>query len=205
MKYIVSFFILLSISFNMNAQDSVSENPKDICPILIGEDLPDGTLVDLEKKELSVSKLTKKKKSILIFYRGGWCPYCNTQLSGINEILDDIKELDFQVVAISPDNAEHLKKTIDKEELDYELLSDSKMEYARSLGIAFKMNKKTLKKYKLFGIDLEESSGESHFQLPAPAVFVVDKKGVIQFSYVNPNYKVRLKPEILLSVLRNMD
>ncbi len=203
MKKIIFLFVLFPmLGFS---QDEVSENPKDICPILVGEELPDATLKNIDGEDVSISKITKKKKSILIFYRGGWCPYCNSQLGGINEILDEIDSLEFQVLAISPDKGENLKKTIDKKKLKYTLLSDASMEYARDLGIAFRLKEKTRKKYKLFGIDLEKASGENHYQLPAPAVFVVDEKGVIQFSYVNPNYKVRLKPEILLTVLQNMD
>ena len=89
--------------------------------------------------------------------------------------------------------------------LTFTLLSDAKMELARKMGIAFKMNKKTLIKYKTYGINLEKASGEDHFQLPAPAVFVLDKEGTIQMSYVNPNYKVRLNAKALVAVLKSMN
>lgn len=49
-------------------------------------------------------------------------------------------------------------------------------------------------------MNLEEASGEKHHILPVPAVFIVDDNSVIQFEYVNPNYKVRLNSEILLKV-----
>lgn len=207
---------MISYSFVSFAQEAVvttdstkqeamiTEDATDICPILIGEDLPDGMVKDLDKEQVSIHELIKKKPTIIVFYRGGWCPYCNSQLSGLNDIQAEIKSLGFQVLAISPDKVANLKETRSEEDLKYNLLSDATMEYARKMGIAFKVDKKTIKKYKMFGINLEKASGESHFQLPAPAVFVVDKKGVIQFSYVNPNYKVRLNPEILLTVLKTM-
>ena len=216
MKYILTLLIAASYSFSCFSQEAVitidstkqavivTEDATAICPILVGENLPDGIVTSLDKEKVSIHKLIDKKPTVIVFYRGGWCPYCNSQLGGLNEIQQEIKALGFQVLAISPDKVLNQKEMKSKEDLKYTLLSDSKMEYARTLGIAFKVDKKTIKKYKMFGINLEKASGESHFQLPAPAVFVVDKKGVIQFSYVNPNYKVRLNPEVLMTVLKTM-
>jgi peroxiredoxin len=53
-----------------------------------------------------------------------------------------------------------------------------------------------------FSIDLEEYAGAKHHLLPAPAVFIVSGKGQILFQYVNPDYKVRLHPEILLAAAK---
>ncbi len=198
--------LILSITCHVVVfgQNEVPLEANEICPILVGEKIPEGALKNIDNKEVSILELTKKKPTVIIFYRGGWCPYCNKQLGGINAIENEIDSLGFQVLAISPDDSLHLNKTMNKKELKYTLLSNSKMQYAQKMGIAFKVDKKTIKKYKIFGIDLEKASGESHFQLPAPAVFVIDKKGTIQFSYINPNYKIRLEPEILLAVLKSM-
>jgi hypothetical protein len=45
----------------------------------------------------------------------------------------------------------------------------------------------------------DDNSGEKHHLLPVPAVFVVACSGIIQSSYVNPDYKVRLHPDLLLA------
>jgi len=81
----------------------------------------------------------------------------------------------------------------------YVLLSDSKMTAASAFGIAYKVNDDTLKALKNYGIDIEESSGERHHLLPVPSVFLVGKSGRIEFQYVNPDYKVRLDPDVLLA------
>ena len=52
-----------------------------------------------------------------------------------------------------------------------------------------------MKNYK---IDLTEYSGEKHGLLPVPSVFIVNKKGMILFEYVNPDYKVRLEAKTLM-------
>ena len=51
-------------------------------------------------------------------YRGSWCPYCNTQLSEIASIEDELKKLGYQIVAISPDKPESLNVTETKHDLD---------------------------------------------------------------------------------------
>ena len=64
------------------------------------------------------------------------------------------------------------------------------------------MDDKTIERYKGYHIDLEESSGEKHHQLPVPSAFVVGTDGVIRFTYVNPDYKVRVDPDVLLAAAR---
>jgi len=73
------------------------------------------------------------------------------------------------------------------------------MEAAQSFGIAFRLDDATVKQFKAYGIDVEEASGYDHHLLPVPAVFVIDPEGVIDFQYVNPDYRARLDPQVLLA------
>lgn len=138
--------------------------------------------------------------SVLVFYRGGWCPFCNLQLADLNKIENDLRELGYQMIAISIDKPEKLKESLDKHQLSYTLLSDNKAEASTAFGLAFKVSDDYNKMLLSHNMNLEEASGEKHHILPVPAVFIVDKEGVIQFEYVNPNYKARLNSEILLKV-----
>jgi peroxiredoxin len=92
---------------------------------------------------------------------------------------------------------EKLQASLQKNEFGYVLLSDSKMTAASVFGIAYKVNDDTLKALKNYGI--EESSGEQHHLLPVPSVLLVGESGRIEFQYVNPDYKVRLDPDVLLA------
>jgi peroxiredoxin len=176
--------------------DDIPQKPEDISPLLIGEAIPKNIhLVTHEGKALDLNQTVQSKPTILIFYRGGWCPYCNKQLSGIGEIEQELISLGYQIIAISPDKPEELKKTIDKNKLSYTLLSDSKMIAAIQFGIAFKNTTYAAEK-------LEKASGERHNLLPVPAVFVLDKKGTIKFEYINPNIIERLHPSLLLAAAR---
>lgn len=203
MKNISILFLFLSLSLQVFAQEEsniVPTEPNAICPILIGEKIPEGTVTNLDNKEVEVTELTKDKPSVIIFYRGGWCSYCTNQLSGLNEIEKEMDELGFQVLAISQDDVAAINETKEEKDLDYNVVSDPEMKFAQKMGVAYKMDEKTIKRYKGYGIDLKGSG----YQLPAPAVFVVDKEGIIQFTYVNPNYSVRLSPEVLLAVLKTV-
>ena len=112
--------------------------------------------------------------------------------------------LGFQILGICPDRPENLKLTIDKGKLKYRLLSDASMAGARGLGIAFTVDDGTYAKLGKYGIDLEKTSGYKHRQLPVPSVFIIDSGGVIRFSHVNPDYRVRLAPEALLAAAKSV-
>ena len=104
-----------------------------------------------------------------------------------------------QLFAISPDQPSKLKETIDKHQMSFILLSDSDMVAARSFRVAYKLDDQTLAEFKKYNIDVEEASGQKHHMLPVPAVFLVGANGLIDFEYVNPDYKVRLDPELIVA------
>jgi peroxiredoxin len=84
----------------------------------------------------------------------------------------------------------------------YTVLSDTELQAAKKFGLAYKVDSDTFKKLKGFGIDLEKTTGNKHRVLPVPGVFLVDTDGTIQFSYANPDYTVRLSPEVLLAAAK---
>ena len=179
------------------------EPPARVRPLLIGDAVPDIDLSTPEGKPFDLRGAISKAPTVLIFYRGGWCPYCNIHLGQLQRIEPDLVQMGYQILAISPDRPEELKPTIEKHALRYTLLSDSKMRAAKSFGIAFTVDAETLRKYQGYGIDLEKASGEGHHMLPVPSVFIADTDNIIQFSYVNRNYKIRLDSDVLLGAARS--
>lgn len=165
----------------------------------VGDSIPDVKLRTEEDKEVSLRALVSEKPTVLIFYRGGWCPYCNRHLQSLVGIEDDLNKIGVQLLAISMDQPSKLKETPDREKLRYRLLSDSDALAAKAFGIAFTVEDALVKKYKNdYKIDLEAASGRTHHILPHPAVFVATKNGVIRFAHFNPDYKVRLEPAKIL-------
>ena len=172
---------------------------EDISPILIGEKLPNANFQNPEGEYVQLKAVLEEKPTVLVFYRGGWCPYCNVQLSGLVEIEEDVLELGYQIVAISPDDYKNLQSTIENNSTKYKLLSDPNGKFIKKIGIAFKTSS-SLKEY----ITGKGQKGETSSVMPAPTVMIVDKKGVIKFEYINPNYKERISGEMLLSVLKTI-
>ena len=192
--------ILLSVLFiGCFIETSIPLVAEDISPILIGETLPNAYFQNAEGEPVQLKAILEEKPTVLVFYRGGWCPYCNVQLSGLVEIEKDILRLGYQIVAISPDDFKNLQSTIENNNAKYKLLSDPNGEFIQKIGIAFKTSS-SLKEY-IIG---KGQKGKTSTVMPAPTVMIVDKKGVIKFEYINPNYKERISGEMLLSVLKTI-
>ena len=195
---LLMIMILSSLLLSTAAQ-SIPGTPTDISPLLIGEKIPDIQLSNLEGKKVSLNDIISKEQTLLIFYRGGWCPYCNLHLAELQSIESEILKSGFNIIAISPDSPDNLKASVEKHKLNYTLLSDSKTEAARAFGIAFQASER-------YGEMLGKASGSLNTQglLPVPAVFVLNKQGEILFEYINPDYKKRLKGSLLLAVLAEL-
>jgi len=172
----------------------------------LGEDdpAPVATLLTPAGDRVNIRQAYRNGPTVLIFYRGGWCPYCNAHLSDLATIEPELRDLGFQIVAVSPDRPEELRETLDEHELGYQLLSDQDMVLARAFGVAFRVDDETLTKYESYGIDLQAASGRSHYQLPVPAVFIIDRAGAIRFSHRDEDYTQRLSGEALLAAARRI-
>ncbi|MGF1530093.1 MAG: peroxiredoxin-like family protein [Puniceicoccaceae bacterium] len=172
-------------------------------PLKVGDPVPDTTLYNEVGGAIKLTDLFQSKPAVLIFYRGGWCPYCTRHLSSLVEIEKDILDSGFQILAISADQPSKIAETPNRDALGYTLLSDSRMETATAFGITFEVPAELVSKYKNeYQIDLEAASGETHHLLPHPAVYVVGTDGIIRFAHVDEDYRVRLEPEKILEAVK---
>lgn len=191
-----STLLSLALIFSIVVTAQVPEKAEDISPLLIGESLPNATLLDTNGSEVSLQTILKEKPTVLVFYRGGWCPYCSHQLAALGESEKEILDLGFQIVAVSPDHFESLKPTIEEGKVNYQVYADPQAKLIQEIGIGFKtpgMSKMYIaKKTKMEATEI----------LPVPTVMVVNDSGDILFEYINPDYKTRLSSEMLLAVLK---
>lgn len=198
MKLKIALFLTICLSITSFVKAQLPEKPEDVSPLLIGEIIPNEQVATMDGKNVVLHDLLKEKPTVLIFYRGGWCPYCNTQLAEVGQAEEDILKLGYQIIAVSPDDAQHLQATDEKNKLNYQLLSDSKGLLTKAAGLAFKAPERYGKML------VEHSSGDNNGFLPVPAVFVLNTKGEILFEYINPNYKVRMPGDLLLAALKSL-
>lgn len=143
-----------------------------------------------------------EKPTVISFYRGGWCPYCNSQLADMRRAEKQLTGMGFELIFLSADRAGKLEPSLEQKGLGYMLLSDNSMAIARAFGVAFTVDKETVDRYLGKGIDLEEASGMDHHQLPVPSTFLIGTDGLVHFQYANPNYKKRLDPELLIAAAK---
>lgn len=202
MKYLViSVIALFFMSFltHDKVKTIIPSKAEDISPLLIGESLPNANLQNLEGKDINLKDVLQVKPTVLVFYRGGWCPYCNRQLSGLVKIEKEIIDLGFQIVAITPDDYQNLKNTEEKDSINYQLYSDPNGKLIQDVGIAFQ-TPTMVKGY----IATKGQKGKTSDVMPVPTLMVVDMEGKIKFEYINPNYKERMSSEMLLAVLQTI-
>lgn len=194
-----NLFISIVMFASLSASGQVAGAAEEISPLLIGEIIPDILVKAPDGSEHSMLNILSQKPTVLLFYRGGWCPYCNTHLSEIRNVESEIIKLGYQIIAISPDSPENLVVTSEKNDLDYFLYSDADGTFMKAMGIAYEAPKRSMEKL------LSYSDGANTGILPVPSVFVTDPKGLILFEYINPNYKTRMSAPLLIAVLQNLD
>ena len=198
-KFTKTFLLTLSLLLTgILSQAQIYPTADAVKPILIGQKFSDATLQDVNGKDVNLQALISEKPSVVVFYRGGWCPYCNAQLSGLAKIEKEITDLGYQIIAISPENFQNIPDVAKKDKVAYTLLSDEGGKLIQKTGIAFKMpdNYQTMLAGKVKG-------GLTPL-LPVASVFLLNKSGEIIFEYINPDYKYRLSGEMLLAVLKTI-
>lgn len=196
--------IAMMLCWLPTSQAEIADSPTQVHPVLIGQTVADVTLRDGQGDSASLLETIAGKPSVLVFYRGGWCPFCNFQLGQLQGTQGDLTELGVQLVAITPDPPGALRGVTKKHQLQYRLLSDSNMAAAEAFGVAYKLDDQTIARYKKHEIFMSNIAGEPRYQLPVPAIFLVSEQGIIEFTYVNPDPKIRIQPELLLTAARLM-
>lgn len=194
MRVLLILFFLSS--FALSAQ--VYETANDIQHLNVGETIPSIEIRSLEGEKRLFTDIVKEKPTVVLFYRGGWCPYCNTHLAEIAAIEKEITKLGYQIVGISADAPELLKNSVAKNELSYELYSDSTTELIQAMGIAIEAPDRYT------NMLLEHSENKNSNIIPVPAAFIVNTEGEILFVYSNPDFKKRISEEELLEKIKSL-
>lgn len=190
--------LIIAAMVQVTSFAQIPDKAEDISPLLYGEKIPDGVLTTPNGENHKVSGILEEKPTVLLIYRGGWCPYCNAHLAEIQKAESDILTLGYQLIAISPDSPENLKTTDEKHRLKYSLYSDTNGDFIKDLGLAFQAPEK------YSAMLSKRSNGKNKGFLPVPAVFVVDTSGTILFEYINPDYSTRISAGLLLAVLNEL-
>jgi peroxiredoxin len=194
MKKLVSFICLLLVFFMAGAQEAPEG-------LFIASKAPDFRAKDQHGTEIRLKDLLKQGKVVLVFYRGQWCPYCNKELSRLQDSLQLIKDKGATLIAVSPELPENVLKTVEKTKAEYSILYDEGLKIMKAYDVEFEIPENTLTRYRNAGLDIEKNNGANGKYLPVPAVFIIDKESTITYRFFEPDYKKR--PSVL-ELLNNL-
>lgn len=166
-----------------------------------GSKAPEFTLPDATGRNISLSDTLRQGPVILVFYRGGWCPYCNLELRAYQRYMPEIRDAGAQLIAISPQSPDASLSTQEKNALAFPVLSDTENRVAKAFGILFDLPDYLANLYAQFGTNLPEINDAGNWALPLPATYVIGQDGIILKSFVETDYRVRMEPSEALAAI----
>lgn len=170
--------------------------------VVVGRTAPGFELPDVHGKTVSLASLTAKGPVLVVFYRGGWCPYCNMQIHELSRRAPDFEKLGVQLVAISVDKPDKAAVTQASWTIPFPVLSDPDAKVHAAWNVVHVVPSPVFEKLKAFGMDIEAWSGRKHHKIAIPSVFLVDKEGVVRWAHAERDYKVRPSVDQVLSAIR---
>ena len=177
----VAMLLLLLAQSTLSQRNEIGFNADDTKrsePIRNGEEAPDFTLEDLQGLPVTLSAARGKTPTILVFYRGYWCPFCARQLAELRSLAKAHEQI--RLLAISVDDHETTRKFLEKiandgrGSVNYTMLSDPDHKVIDS-----------------YGLHDPTYDGTKFDGIPHPAVYVIDQAGQVIWSKVESDYKVR--------------
>ena len=173
--------------------------------VKMGDRLDPLTLDDATGAPVSLDQILETGPAVIVFYRGGWCPYCNLALRTYQqELLPQLSTYGARLVAISPQSPDESLSTAEKAALDFTVLSDPGARVAERIGIAFQQADEVLAAQRQLGLDLALVNAEGSTRLPRPTVLVVDQDRVVRFVDVQPDYTARTEVAAIIGALADL-
>jgi peroxiredoxin len=187
--------------FDQTIEDQLEKGvPTDV--IKVGDTLEPFTLDDATGKPVTLESLVETGPAVIVFYRGGWCPYCNLALRAYQrEVLPALSGIGGRLVAISPQTPDQSLSTAEKAQLEFTVLSDPGGRVAWRIGIAFQEADKVLEAQRKLGLDLRQVNAEGSVNLPRPTVLIVDTDRTVRFVDVQPDFTARTEVADILAAL----
>ena len=153
---------------------------------------------------INLEVLLEEAPLLVIFYRGGWCPYCNVQIRQLTEAYPEFKKRGVFPVLISVDEIDGAALASRTYDIPFAVLSDPKLSAHTAFDVVMDVDAETYKQYQGYGIDLEKWSGQNHHKIAVSSAFIVDNTGTVKWAHTTMDYKTRPSPEQLLKVIDDL-
>lgn len=138
---------------------------------------------------------------VLSFMRGGWCPYCRGEILAWQEAIPRLEAVGGRFVAVSGEAGGRAETTRCELAPDAEMLCDIDHGLALSLGLAHSIGEEMHGRCAEHGLHLADIYGDSGWLLPIPATFVLDGGGVVRYAFVEPDFRLRADPAVVIAVV----
>ncbi|WKN45158.1 peroxiredoxin-like family protein [Tunicatimonas pelagia] len=168
-----------------------------------GDTAVDFTLPNARGQSMSLKEYLQEGPVVLTWYRGGWCPYCNITLRALQQALPEFKAKGANLLALTPELPDKSLSTQEKNELEFEVLTDQANEVVRKYGLVFKLTPEVSELYKK-NFSLAEYNGNDSDELPLAATYVIDKQGIIRYAFLDAEYRHRAEPQEIIEVLKSI-
>jgi len=169
----------------------------------VGAKAPAFELQDHNGKVVSSSDLLAGNRLVLCFIRGRWCPFCVGQMEAMNLIVPQIEEAGATLVAISPQTVKQSFFMHDQHRLRFPLLSDAGNQVARHFGLVYRVPQAQETVYHRAFINLPFANGDDSWELPIPAMFILDRDATILYASANEDYTERPEPAEVVGILQS--
>ena len=170
-----------------------------------GTGVPDAALLTAAGTPTSLDEVLGGSPAVLVFYRGGWCPYCNVALRSYqSELLPQLEGLGVKMVAISPQRPDQSLSTREKAQLAFDVVSDPHNALAGALGIVDDGSDEVRAAQAALGLDLAQVNEGGDVRLPMPAVIVIDAGRRVRWADVHPDYTTRTEPAAIIDVVKSV-
>jgi peroxiredoxin len=167
-----------------------------------GASIANVDLLDVDGTRTTLFDALGDKPSVVVLYRGAWCPYCSIALRAYQaELVPELDRQGAHLVAVSPQTPDGSLSAKEKNELTFTVLSDPGNQIAHQLGVVTAPSPEALEAQRSHGLDLAERNADGTTELPMPTTVVVDRDHVVRWIDVHPDYTTRSEPAEIIAAL----
>ena len=170
--------------------------------VAVGDVVPDADLLAADGSATTLATALGEGRSVLVFYRGAWCPYCSLTLREYQaSLLPALAERGVALVAISPQTPDGSKATTESNDLGFPVLSDQGAALIEALGLRTEPSPAARQAHAGLGFDVADSGSDGTAALPFPTVLVLDAQRRVTFADVHVDYTTRTEVAVILAAV----
>ncbi len=187
-----------------DAADELQASKISATALHAGDRAPDFVLPDQHGRLVRLSDRLERGPVVVLFIRGGWCPFCTLTLRAYQAALPDIQHFGADLLAITPQPADRCAVMAERDLLAFPTLSDHGNKVSEAFGVVYELAPVHRALYHRLGHDLPKMNGTGDWRIPLPATFIIGQDGIIARAHVEPIVHARLEPSTVVTTLQGM-